>query len=509
MKINMTRRDFARAAFAAGASAAVGTSWANCAPGFEAATTIGTIEDIEALSTCSKPLLIRGNEVKDLAAKLRGALLIRSSEGYDAARKVWNGAFDRRPALIARCTGAADVVEAVKFASQRQLLVSVRGGGHSLSGQSVCEKGLMIDLSQMNSARVDARRRIATVDGGALLGALDREALIHGLATTAGTVSHTGVGGLTLGGGFGRLGRRFGLSCDNVRSIDLVTANGKLLTASREQNQDLFWGLRGGGGNFGVATAFEFQLHPVDPVMLGGDLMYSFEDAPGVLQHFLEYAPNAPDALNLDVSLVRLPDDTRFMLIDVCYSGPHADGEKALASLRRIAKPLRDTVAPTPYVKLQMSGDEGTAHGHRYYIKGGFVQKASAGLRDVMLATIAEAKLPVVHAVVLPQGGGAIARVKPKATAFAQRAADHNVFLFTRWDDPAHSEAVSEWTRNTWRKVEPHTRGFYVNEYNPEDAPRVEGTYGDNYGRLRSLKDKFDPNNLFRMNANVLPTSFM
>jgi FAD/FMN-containing dehydrogenase len=506
MKVLMTRRDFTRAAFAVGATAAASASFANCAPGFAPATTTGTIDDIEALSTCSKPILLRGNEVRDLANKLRGELLIKTSASYDSARKVWNGAFDRRPALIARCTGAADVMEAVKFASQRQLLVSVRGGGHSLSGQSVCEKGLMIDLSPMNGARVDARRRVATVDGVALLGALDREALVHGLATTAGTVSHTGVGGLTLGGGFGRLGRRFGLSCDNLRSVDVVTANGTLLTASREQNKDLFWGLRGGGGNFGVATSFEFQLHPVDPVMLGGDLMYSFEDAPAVLQHFLEYAPTAPDELNMDVSLVRLPDDTRFMLIDVCYSGPHAAGEKALASLRQIRKPLRDTVAPTPYVKLQTSGDEGAAHGHKYYIKGGFVEKSSAALRDVMLATIAEAKLPVIHAVVLPQGGGAIARVKPKATAFLQRTADHNVFLFTRWDDPALSEAVGEWTRGTWKKVEPHTRGFYVNEYNADDASRVEGTYGENYSRLQALKDKLDPNNLFRMNANVVPS---
>ncbi len=510
MKILMTRRSFARSALAAGAAAAASASWGSCARGFNAIPTDGgTVDDIEALSTCSEPIILRGAEVKEFASRMRGEVLVKSSAGYDAARKVWNGAFDRHPALIARCTGAVDVMEAVRFASARQLLVSVRGGGHSLSGQSVCEKGLMIDLSQMNSVRVDPKRRIATVDGGALLGALDREALAHRLATTAGTVSHTGVGGLTLGGGFGRIGRKYGLSCDNVRAIDVVTADGKLLTASREQNKDLFWGLRGGGGNFGVATSFEFQLHPVDPIMLGGDLVYSFADAPAVLQHFLDFAPHAPDELNMDVSLVRLPDDTRFMNIDVCWCGPHAEGEKALAGLRQIRKPIRDTVAPTPYVKLQASGDEATAHGHRYYIKAGFVQKASAGLRDVMLATIAEANLPVVHAMVLPQGGGAYARVKPKATAFAQRAADHNVFLFSRWDDPAMSAAVQEWTRSTWKKVEPHTRGFYVNEYNPEDASRVEGTYGENYWRLRALKDKFDSNNLFRMNANVAPSSMI
>ena len=505
MKILMTRRAFTGSAL----SLASVSAWGACADGFTAVAADGRkIEDIDALTTCGKPTLLRGTDVQEFAARLRGELLLKSSAGYETARHVWNGAFDRRPALIARCTGAADVIEAVKFAAERQLLVSVRGGGHSLSGQSVCEKGLMIDLSQMNSARVDAKRRVANVDGGALLGALDRESLVHGLATTAGTVSHTGVGGLTLGGGFGRLGRRFGLTCDNLRSVDLVTADGRLVTASREQNKDLFWGLRGGGGNFGVATSFEFQLHPVNPVMLGGDLVYSFEDAPAVLQHIFEYAPQAPDELNLDVSLVRLPNDQRFMSVDVCWCGPWTDGEKALASLRQIRKPMRDNVAPTPYVKLQSAGDEGTAHGHKYYIKGGFVQKSSAGLRDAMLATIAEAKLPVIHAVVLPQGGGAIARVRPKATAFAQRAADHNLFLFSRWDDAAQSEAVGDWTRGNWRKLEPHTRGFYVNEYSADDAARVEGTYGENFSRLRQLKDVWDRNNLFRMNANVEPSDF-
>jgi hypothetical protein len=507
MKILMTRRAFAGTAFAASAAAISSRTFGACADGFSAVSAeTAKIDDIPALTTCGKQFFLRGSDVQELAGRLRGDLLLKTSGDYETARHVWNGAFDRHPALIARCSGAADVMEAVKFAAERQLLLSVRGGGHSLSGQSVCEKGLMIDLSQMNTARVDPKRRIATVDGGALLGALDRESLVHNLATTAGTVSHTGVGGLTLGGGFGRIGRKYGLTCDNVRSIDLVTAKGESVTASAAENKDLFWGLRGGGGNFGIATSFEFQLHPVNAVMLGGDLVYSFEDAPAVLQHVFDYAPHAPDELNLDLSLVRLPNDQRFLSIDVCWCGAWDQGEKALASLRQIRKPMQDNVAPTPYVKLQSSGDEGAAHGHKYYIKGGFVQKSSPGLRDVMLATIAEARLPVVQVVSMPQGGGAYARVKPKATAFAQRAADHNMFLLSRWDDPTQSAAVSEWIKATWAKVEPHTHGFYVNEYNAEDAARVEGTYGVNYARLRQLKDVWDPNNLFRMNANVAPS---
>jgi FAD/FMN-containing dehydrogenase len=470
-----------------------------------AAAELANGNDVEAVTGEGKQILLKAADVRDFAASLRGELLMRDSTGYDTARHAWNGAFDRHPALIARCTGAADVMQAVKFAAAHQLLVSVRGGGHSLSGQSVCENGLMIDLAQMNGVRVDPMRKIAIVEGGALLGALDREALAHGLVTTAGTVSHTGVGGLTLGGGFGRLGRRFGLTCDNVRGVDLVTADGKFLTASGQQNKDLFWGLRGGGGNFGVATSFGFQLHPVDPVMVGGELAYSWQDAPAVLKFFFDSAPEMPDELNVDAALVRLPDDTRMMTLDICYCGPRDQADKVLAPLRQIRKPVRDEVTVTPYVNLQTSGDAGTAHGRKYYIKGGFVQKASPGLIDVAIATIDEAKLPLVQAVVFPQGGGAYARVKPDATAFAQRAAAHNVFLYNSWEDPALSAAVGAWVKTNWPRLERHTFGFYVNEFNAEDASRLRDTYGGNFERLVALKTRVDPNNLFRLNANVTP----
>ena len=496
----MKRRQFIHTALAAIPASA----WSSARLFASAEAASGQLADIEALTNRNQQILLKGSDVKEFAGRLRGDLMLRDSAGYDTARQVWNGAFDRHPALIARCSGAADVMEAVKFAADRELLVSVRGGGHSLSGQSVCEKGLMIDLSQMNSARVDRKRRIATIEGGALLGALDREALAHGLATTAGTVSHTGVGGLTLGGGFGRLARRFGLACDNVRSIDVVTAKGQLLTADKEQNKDLFWGLRGGGGNFGVATSFEFQLHPVDPIMLGGDLVYSFEDAPKVLEFYFGFAANAPDELNIDVSVVRLPNDNRFMALNVCYSGPIAAGEKAIAPLRQIRKPVHDSVVSTPYVKLQASNDVATAHGHKFYIKAGFVQKTTSALIDDIFATITNANLPVINAVTLPQGGGAIARVKPGVTAFAQRAAPHNMFVMSRWDDATLSEAAGSWTRGAWKKLEPHTHGFYVNEFN-DDSARMRDTYGPNFDRMVAVKTRFDPNNLFRLNANVAP----
>jgi hypothetical protein len=465
MSVMLKRRQFMRTAFTALPAAALPLSR------LFAATDTAAIADVEAVTSAGKEIILTGADVKDFAARLRGELLLRSSAGYDAARRAWNGAFDRHPALIARCSGPADE---------------------------------MIDLAQMNGARVDPGKRIATVEGGALLGALDREALAHGLATTAGTVSHTGVGGLTLGGGFGRLGRRFGLACDNVRAIDVVTPDGKFVTASNHENKELFWGLRGGGGNFGVATSFDFQLHPVDPIMLGGELVYSFADAPAVLKFFFDFAAEAPDELNLDVSIFRLPNDMRFLTIELCYSGDLGKGAALIAPLREIRKPMSDTVVAAPYVRLQAAHDVDTAHGRRFYIKNGFVRQTTPALLDAILGTIADANLPVVQVVVLPQLGGAIARVKPGATAFAQRAATFNMFVMSIWDDPAHSTSVGNWTRSAWPKLEPHTHGIYVNEYN-DDSARLRETYGPNFERLVALKTKLDPKNLFRMNANVAP----
>jgi hypothetical protein len=500
MKSTFGRRQFVRGALATIPATALPFSQLFAATG-------DVVDDVEAVTGKGQQILLKGADVRDLAARMRGELLLRSSVGYDSARRVWNAAFDRQPALIARCTGAADVMETVRFAAANQLLVSVRGGGHSLSGQSVCDKGLMIDLSQMNGVRVDPFRRIATVEGGALLGALDRESLAHGLVTTAGTVSHTGVGGLTLGGGFGRVARKHGLTCDNVRAVDLVSADGSFVTANDIENKELFWGLRGGGGNFGVATSFEYQLHPFDPVIVGGSLVYAWPDAAAVLAFYFDYAREAPDTMYNNVSLVRLPDDQRFLTLEVCYSGPREQADKVIAPLRRIRKPVNDTVAPMPYAKLQTSGDAAAEHGHRFYIKGGFIQKASPALAEAAIAAVDSMNLPIVQAVAMPQGGGAIARVKPGATAFAQRAAEHNLFLFSRWDDPALSPKVAEWTRTTWSKIEPHTFGFYVNEFNTEDAARLRDTYGPNYARLVALKSRIDPNNLFRLNANIAPAS--
>jgi FAD/FMN-containing dehydrogenase len=418
---------------------------------------------------------------------------------------VWNGSFDRRPALIVRCEGASDVIKAVNFGRSHQLLLSVRCGGHSISGQSACEGGLMIDLSPMNEVRVDPIARRARVSGGALLGNLDREAQSFGLATTAGTVSHTGVGGLTLGGGFGRLCRKFGMACDNVRAYDLVTANGELLHVSANENPDLNWGLRGGGGNFGVVTSFEFELYPVGPVLLGGELTYPVTQAKEMLGFFDGFAEEAPDELNVDAILVSTPDGSKVFNILATYCGSIEAGERALQPLREFRKPLADTIAPTPYVKLQSSLDEAYAYGRRYYLKAGFIRRMSPELIEAMVETFLGSNLPIAP-VFTQQQGGAVSRIAPDATAYPYREARHNLLIATGWTDSSEDEAHLAWGRAAWKNLEPFTRGFYVNDNTADiSEKRVLENYGLNYPRLSALKAKYDPDNLFRLNANIKP----
>ncbi len=443
--------------------------------------------------------------VRDFRASLRGPLLLPGDADYDRARRVWNGMIDRRPALIAQCSGAADVASAVQFARANDLLLAVRSGGHSTSGQSVCDGGLMLDLSMMHGVRVDPRAKRAWVAGGSLLGELDREAQFYGLATTAGTVSHTGAAGLTLGGGFGRLGRRFGLSCDNLVSVDVVTADGQIQRASKDENRDLFWGLRGGGGNFGVATGFEYRLHEVGTTVLGGPLIFPFAKAREVLEFFVEFTQTAPDELNVDCAIVAPPGGKPMVLLEVCYSGDLARGEKLIAPIRNFSKPLADQVKAIPYVQMQSGGDEANASGRNYYLKSGFVESVVPGLLDAMLSGFRPD--PGRATVMLLQHlGGAIKRVRPDATAFNHRNALFDLLVLGGWDDPAQSPLHSNWVRDFWSGLEPYTRGYYFNTYVGDSQEKVRANFGVNYDRLVKLKDRYDPGNLFRLNANVLPT---
>jgi FAD/FMN-containing dehydrogenase len=466
---------------------------------------VAAVTDVEAVTGDGQRILLSRADVDDFRAGLRGQLLLPDTAGYDDARKIFNGMFDKRPALIARCAGAADVVRSVQFARTHALLVAVRGGGHSLSGQSVCDGGLMIDLAAMRSVRVDPARRLARAGGGALLGDLDRECLAFGLVTTTGTVSHTGAGGLTLGGGFGRLARRFGLTCDQVSSADVVTADGRLLEASESENADLFWGIRGGGGNFGVVTSFEYRLHPFDGMATGGHLVFPFGEARQALRGFAELFPRAPEALWIEPILTVAPDGERVLILDVCCTAPPAQAEAALAPYRKLGKPLRDEVRRVSYTTLQTQDDERARIGGRYYTKSGFVDTLGDDLIDVMLETIANATIARPR-LAMPPKGGAVERVAPDATAFWHRKALYSVLLQTSGDEPADDAGNVGWAKARWPALEAFTKGFYANTNLSEMATdRVGEAYGGNYDRLVALKTRYDPTNLFRLNANVRP----
>ncbi len=444
---------------------------------------------------------LRASSVEALAGSLRGDLLSPSDAGYDAVRPLWNGMFDRRPALIARCTGPADVIEAVNFAREHRLLTAVRCGGHSFSGKSSCDGGIMIDLSPMQGCRVDPVARRAFLEGGSLLGVLDRECQVFGLAVTAGVVKHTGAGGLTLGGGYGRLGRRFGLACDNVASFDVVTAAGEFVQASETSNPDLYWGLRGGGGNFGIVTSFQYRVHPIGRTVLSGDVTWPLEQARDAMRFWHEQAQAAPDALNLNAGVAAAPGGGGVFSVEATWTGDLAAGERALAALRGFGKPISDTIAPMGYVALQAKDE--SPHGLNYYAKNGFLTALDDGGIDLILET-ARAD-PGAFFVALDHAGGAYSRVPVEATAFPNRGALYWVGLLSGWKDPATSDARIARVRAGWKRIEPLTEGFYSNLDLERGLDQNRANYGANFDRLVALKTKYDPMNLFRLNANVPP----
>ncbi len=465
--------------------------------------------DVPAVSGDGRELVLRGTDLAELDRALRGRLLLAGDDGYDDARRILNPSFDRHPALVVRATGTADVRHAVDFArDQGGVLLAVKCGGHSASGQSTCDRGMVLDLSPFQATRVDAVNRRAQVAGGSLLGLVDHETLALGLAAPLGTVSHTGVGGLVTGGGFGRLGRRFGLSIDSLRSVDVVTADGRLLHADADENAELFWGVRGGGGNFGVVTSFEFDLHPFDRTVVAGEIAWPIERARDVLALFGEYGPVAPDELQLDPYMVLPPGGAPGVAgFGVCWSGPESDAEAALAPLRALGTPMADSIGRADYQDVQRSGDIADPRARGEYLKGGFIEAMDGALIDAILDGFEgdPSRSTVLFA---QQGGGRIARVDPAATAFPQRNVLGNLLCLTGWsqgDDPAPHMA---WGRAFWQGIEPHTTGFYVNDLEQEHTPAdVRENYRQNASRLVALKDRYDPRNLFRMNANIRPTA--
>jgi FAD/FMN-containing dehydrogenase len=445
--------------------------------------------------------------VRALAEDLRGALLLPGAAGYESARRIWNGMIDRRPALIARCRGTADVVRALAFAREHALLISVRGGGHNVAGNAVCDDGFMIDLAEMRGVQVDPATRRARAAGGATWGDFDAETQCFGLATPGGLISGTGVAGLTLGGGIGWLSPSYGLACDNLAAVQLITADGAVVTASEAENSDLFWGLKGGGGNFGIATSFEFELHPVGPLLFGGMTLHPLSEAQAVLRNFVDFAAQAPDELGVAAAFTTTPCGMPVLALVAVYNGPVADGEVALAPLRRLGKPVHDSFRATPYRTLQTLFDAGAPPGLRYYWKSSFLDV----LPDEALASIiahAQSRPCPSCKIFLEFPGGAIGRVARDATAFDHRASPFNLLVTGSWEEPAADDINRSWTRDAWRAMQPYSSaGVYVNYLGTEadeGGNRVLAAYGPGkLEKLVALKRKYDPGNVFRMNQNI------
>jgi FAD/FMN-containing dehydrogenase len=462
--------------------------------------------DLRVIATDGSDKILEEITVQNFADSLRGRLLRLGDDGYDAARRVWNGMIDRRPALIARCAGPADVIAAVRFARENGLLVSVKGGGHNITGNAVCEGGLMIDLSPMKSVRVDPVARTARAEAGLTWGEYNRETQAFGLASTGGVVSTTGIAGLTLGGGLGWLHGKHGLSCDNLLSADIVTADGQLLTANPERHPDLFWGLRGGGGNFGVVTSFEYRLHPVDSV-LAGMVVHPMAKAKEVLRFYREFCRGCPDEMVAAAAMMTSADGDPVAVIVAAYIGDFAAGEQAMTSLRKFGPPLADTIAPTSYVALNSLFDTAFPYGgvQRYW-KSSFLKELGDDMLDIMIARSAKFLSPMSN-VLFFHLHGAAARVNAHETAFGLRDDQWDYDVISQWSDPAEAAGHIQWTREFWTAVEPFASGkVYVNHLDAEEGTRIKAAYSDDYGRLVALKNKYDPTNLFRLNQNIKPT---
>ena len=453
--------------------------------------------------------MLNASDIAAFAIGLRGQLLRPGDDNYDEARRVWNGMIDKRPALIVRAAGVADVIQAVEFARESGLVLAVRGGGHNVSGNAVCDGGLTLDLSLMRSVRVDPKRQSLRAEGGTLWRDLDQEAEAFGLATTGGLISSTGIAGLTLGGGLGWLMGSYGLACDNLLSVDLVTATGELVTASASENADLFWGLRGGGGNFGVATSLEYRLHPVGP-MLGGLVVHPLEQAADLFRFYEAFTREAPDALGSMLLFVTSADGERVAALAVCYNGPPEEGEVLLAPLRAFGSPLADTIGRMRYTQIQQMFDEGFPAGLQNYWRSSFLEYLDADGIEAIVEQFRQAPSPQA-AIAIEQLGGAVARVSAEDTAFNHRASRFNLLILGMWPE-RHAKAENVgWVQGISETLAPYASSrVYVNylgQSGDEGVGRVEAAYGPvTYARLVALKNKYDPENLFRLNQNIQPT---
>lgn len=441
---------------------------------------------------------------EELQSKLNGTILMEGNAEYDTARKIWNGMIDRKPLIIVRCTTTGDIQHAVKFAQKHNLLISVKGGGHNVSGSAVCDAGIMIDLSLMRTVNVFADEKFALVEMGATWGDFDKATQQHGLGTTGGLITTTGVAGLTLGGGVGWLVRKYGLSCDNLMEAEVVTADGNLCKASLNENPDLLWGIRGGGGNFGIVTSIKMRLHEVHTV-LGGMILYPREKAKKVIRFYREFIKTAPDELTLYAGLLTSPDGLPVVAMVGCYCGNVEEGEAVLKPLREFETPLADLIQPLPYVQMQSLLDEAFPHGNRYYWKSGFLKEVSDEVIDILISKMAVNPSPY-SATLIEYYGGASSRVPEGGSAYPHREFQPDLVIISNWPDKQDDEKNINWTRNIWDALQPYlSHKVYVNALGVEGADRVKEAYGENYERLAKLKRKYDPDNLFRMNQNIVP----
>jgi len=452
--------------------------------------------------------------VETFTGQVHGEVLQSGDAGYEEARRVWNAMIDREPALIVRCTGAADVMTAVDFAREFDLQLAVKGGGHNVAGNAICDDGLVIDLSPMDAVRVDPDARVARVQGGAVWGDFDHEAQAHGLATTGGIVSTTGVAGLTLGGGLGYLDRTYGLAQDNVRSMDIVTAAGELVRASKDENPNLFWGMLGGAGNFGIATSFEFDLHEVGPEVLTGRVIYPHEAAADVLRFYRDFMLDAPDKVQCYAAFVQgnpmmgLPEPLHgktLLSVIPFYSGDIEAGREALRPIREFGDPIADTVEPTLYTVHQQSADDLYREGDRNYWKSHMFDELSDEAIDTIVEHVESLPTPLTT-VFFEWMGGAIAKADPDATAFPHRNATVSFTIAPKWTDPGRDDELIGWAREFFEATAPYgPEDVYVNLLSHDEPERVQDAYGEGYERLRELKREWDPNNFFQMNQNIEP----
>lgn len=458
--------------------------------------------------------VIDGGAVDQLQTSFRGELVRPYDAGYDEHRKVWNGSIDRRPALIARCTGVADIRAAIRLARSQDLLVAVRGGGHSFPGMSVCDDGMLIDLGLMKGIRVDPEARTARVQAGVLLGELDRETQEFGLAVPSGIVTHTGLAGLTLGGGIGWVMRKYGLTIDQLLSVDVITADGELVRASEDQNADLFWGVRGGGGNFGIVTDFEFRLNPVGPYVMAGPVFWPMEDAPEVLRFYRDWIAGCPDEL-MTIAVQRrapalpiVPPDLvgkHVVAIVACYAGPVEEGERVVRPLKEFGSPVLDLCRPKPFLEHQKMFDPSYPHGWFYYVRSCDVAALDDDVIDIVVEHGRRITSPITS-VALWQMGGAVGRIGDGATAFNGRQAGFTFNINGNSKTADGFDAERQWARDYWSALAPHHTSVYVNFLMEEGEERVRQAYGDGkYDRLKTLKRKYDPTNFFTLNQNIKP----